>query len=255
MYRSIVSLAQPYTLLYLLMGLAIANLWWKRRETRRRLLLVTVLYVVLAVLSTPAVAHLALRSLEGQSPLLERRPEDAEAIVVLAGGVNPSDDSCGAAELDSETLHRCLHAAELYHRGPACPVLVSGGKVDPESPVPAGATAMRSYLLQLNVRASDVMVEDTSRTTYENAVECRKQLEQRNVRKIVLVTSAVHMARAVRCFHKQGLEVIPAPCHFQAGQLDRSLRDYLPNPDAVSACRDAVHEWLGGLWYQLRGRI
>jgi uncharacterized SAM-binding protein YcdF (DUF218 family) len=122
-------------------------------------------------------------------------------------------------------------------------------------PGPAFAEVMRTFLLQLNVRPADVLVEGASRNTYENAVECRKLLEQHNLRKIVLVTDAVHMPRALACFRKQGLEVVPAPCHFQAGRLEGSLRDYLPNPDAVSSCRDAVHEWLGTLWYWSRGRI
>jgi uncharacterized SAM-binding protein YcdF (DUF218 family) len=216
---------------------------------------VTVPFLALTFLSTPAVSHLALRTLEGRFPAIEQRPVDAEAIVVLSGGVNLPDEPNGPAELDSGTIHRCLHAAELYQRGGACPVLVSGGKVDPDMPGPAFAEAMRAYLLQLNVQASNLILETNSRNTYENAVESCKLLEQHNIRKIVLVTDALHMNRAVACFRKQGLEVIAAPCHYQASRLEGSLRDYLPDPDAVTDCRDTVHEWLGTVWYRLQGRL
>jgi uncharacterized SAM-binding protein YcdF (DUF218 family) len=255
MYQFILALAQPYTILLLLMAVAIVNLWRKRRETRRRLLPLTVLFMALAVLSTPAVAHLVLGALEGQPSLVAQRPGDAEAIVVLAGGVNLSDETGAGAEPDSSTMHRCRFAAELYRRGPACPVLVSGGKVDPESPGPAFADVMRAFLQQLSVQNSDMIVECLSRNTYENAIESRKLLEEHHIRKIVLVTDAVHMHRALACFRKQGLEVIPAPCHFQAGILEGSVRDYCPNPNAVAACHDAFHEWLGTTWYWLLGRI
>jgi uncharacterized SAM-binding protein YcdF (DUF218 family) len=255
MYRSFIALLQPYTLIYLLMALAIANLWRKRRETRRRLLVLTLLFVALTLLSTPAVGHLALRTLEDQFPPLKERPADAQAIVVLAGEVSLPDEEGGVAELESGTLHRCRHAAELYKRGAACPVLVSGGKVDPDVPGPAFAEVMRAFLLQLNVPAADVIVESTSRNTYENAVESSRLLEKQKIRKIVLVTDAVHMNRALACFRKQGLEVVPAPCHFQAGSLEGSLREYLPNPTAADACRDAAHEWLGTFWYWVKGRI
>jgi uncharacterized SAM-binding protein YcdF (DUF218 family) len=253
MYQTITSLLQPYPLLLLLLGLAIANLWRKRRETRRRLLVLTALFVTLTLLSTPAVGHLALGTLEGRFPPLEQRPADAEAIVVLADGVNLPDEPGGPAEPDSGTMHRCRHAAELYQRGAACPVLLSGGKVDADVPEVTFAEVMRTYLLQLGVRDADVIMEATSRNTYENAVESRKLLERHNIRKVVLVTDAVHMNRARACFRKQGLEVVAAPCHYQASRLEGSLRDLFPNPDAVTDCRDAAHEWLGTLWYRLRG--
>jgi uncharacterized SAM-binding protein YcdF (DUF218 family) len=255
MSHSITSLLHPYTILSLLTALAIANLWRKRRETRRRLVLVTALFAALIILSTPAVGHLALRTLEGQFPPLSRRPPGVGAIVVLAGGVDLPDETGGPAELESDTIQRCLHAVQLYRQGTPCPVLVSGGKVDPDAPGPAFAEVMRDFLLQHDVRASDLLVEKTSRDTYENAVESHKLLEQHNVGKIVLVTDAMHMNRALGCFRKQGLEVVPAPCHFQAGHLEGSLRDYLPDPDAVAACQEALHEWLGTGWYWLWGRM
>jgi uncharacterized SAM-binding protein YcdF (DUF218 family) len=254
MYRSLTALLEPYTLVYLLTALAIANLWRKRRETRRRLLVLTGLFAVLTALSTPAVGSLALRTLEGEFAPLEQKPTDVSTIVVLSGGVRMPDGEGRPAQMDSGTIERCCHAAELYRRWPGCRILASGGKVDPDLPGPAYAEVMRDFLLELNVPASDVAVENTSPTTYKNAVECRKLLEQQGVRKIILVTDAVHMKRARACFEKQGLEVVPAPCHFQAARLEGSLRDYLPHPDAVQSCREAAHEWIGMAWYRLQGR-
>jgi uncharacterized SAM-binding protein YcdF (DUF218 family) len=157
--------------------------------------------------------------------------------------------------LESDTLIRCRHVADLYRRGPPRPVLVSGGKVDARVPGPAFAEVMRDFLLQLGVPVKDLIVEDASRTTYENAVESHKLLDGRGIRKIVLVTDAVHMNRALGCFRKQGLDVVPAPCHFQAGRLEGSVRDYLPNADAAASCRDVIHEWAGTAWYWLHGRL
>jgi uncharacterized SAM-binding protein YcdF (DUF218 family) len=255
MYRILTTLLQPYTLLLLFMALAVVSLWWKRRETRRRLLILTILFASLIILSTPVVGNLTLRSLEDLFPPLEQRPTDAEIIVVLAGGVRISDDDTKPTEPDVNTLERCRHAADLYRRGPACRILASGGKVDSEGKGPAFAEVMRDLLVQLNVKVTDVIVEGASRTTFENAVECRKLLDQLSVRKIVLVTDAVHMNRALACFRKQGLEVVPAPCHFQAEQLQGSLQDFLPDPNAIQACGDATHEWLGMAWYWLQGKL
>jgi uncharacterized SAM-binding protein YcdF (DUF218 family) len=255
MYRFAVDLLQPYPLLYLATGLAIANLWHRRRESRGRLAVVTLAFVALTLPSIPAVSHLALGSLEWQYPPAGGGPADGEAIVVLSAGVLPPDPTRGPAELDEDSIRRCLHAARLYHQGGPCPVLVSGGKVDPESPAPACAGLMRDLLLCLGVRASDVLVEDASRTTYENAVESAKLLRQHRLDRAVLITDAVDMFRAAGCFRKQGVEVAPAACHYRATRLEGSFVDFLPSPGAARGCARAWHEWLGAAWYRLWGRI
>jgi uncharacterized SAM-binding protein YcdF (DUF218 family) len=248
MYRFVVDLLQPYPLLYLLTGLAIANLWRKRRESRGRLAVVTLAFVALALPSIPAVCHLALGSLEWQYPPAEQKPAGVQAIVVLAAG-------WGAAELDEDSIRRCRHAARLYHQGGPCPVLVSGGKVDPESPAPPCAELMRDFLVQLGVRPPDIIVEDTSRTTYENAVESVKLLRRHRLHRAVLITDAADMFRAIACFRKQGVEVAPSACHYRATRLEGSYLDFLPSPVAGCGCQRAWHEWLGAGWYWLWGRI
>jgi uncharacterized SAM-binding protein YcdF (DUF218 family) len=253
-YRFLVDLLQPYTLLCLLAAAAVVNLWRKRRETRRRLAWATAAVLALLVISTPAFSCLVLGSLEWQYPPLTDRPADAEAIVVLSAGTLLSDSGGQRAALDEDSMLRCLHAADLYRRGGPCPVVVSGGIVDAGDPGPACARLMYEFLAGHGVRAADLVVEDASRTTYENASECRKVLEQHGIRKVVLVTDAVDMFRAERCFRKQGVACVPAPCHYRA-RFKWSPFTFLPSPGAVSGCQRAWHEWLGSGWYWLQGRI
>src|SRR5207237_2675856 len=108
--------------------------------------------------------------------------------------------------------HRCLYAAELYRAAGHCPVVVTGGRMNGPSE-PSCAQVMRTFLTGLGVSEADITTEDDSQTTYENATNTRKLLEARGVRRVVLVTDAAHMFRAERCFRKQGLEVVPAPCN------------------------------------------
>jgi uncharacterized SAM-binding protein YcdF (DUF218 family) len=254
MYELVVSLLQPFTLLYLLVLAATVNLWRKPREKRRRLLFLTLAVVGLTLVCTPAVAHVALGSLEWQYDPIEEIPDDAQAIVVLAAGLRPPSGARAEAELDEDSLQRCLHAANLYRRRPTCKVIVSGGKVDPESPGPTCAQVMAEFLVRLGVPASDIVQENSSRTTYENAVESAKLLQQRHIRKAVLVVDAVDMFRALRCFRKQGVELVPSPCHYRATEFRASLFAFVPSPSAAQAWQRAGHEWLGTAWYWLKGR-
>jgi uncharacterized SAM-binding protein YcdF (DUF218 family) len=255
MYRFAVNLLQPHVLLFLLTGLALALLWRSRREPRGRPVFLALSFGALVGVNTPAVSHLALGSLEWQFPPLEQRPADADAIVVLSSGLLPPVASGGRAELDEDSLRRCLFAARLYHQGRPCPVLVSGGQVDPGPEGPVCAELMGTFLVQLGVRASDLIVESSSRTTYENAVESAKLLEKHRLSRVLLVTDAVDLYRAVRCFRKQGVDPVPSPCYYRTGRFEWSLFTFLPSPGAALGCQRAWHEWCGVLWYRLQGRV
>ncbi len=255
MYYFFVQLLQPFTLAYLLLLVALINLWRKRRETRGRLLFVTAAFAVLTVCALPATAHLALGSLEWGYPPLAARPADADVIVVLGGGVLPARPPRARAELAPDSLRRCVAAAELYRQGTPCKVLVSGGRINDGVPDPAVADLMRDALLSLGVPSHDILVENTSRTTYENAVECSKLMAQNGFRKAVLVTDAIHMSRGMGCFRKQSIEPIPAPCHHRATAFEWDFFDFVPSPHGAGTMQSAAHEWLGILWYRCHGRI
>ncbi|HXG08585.1 MAG TPA: YdcF family protein [Gemmataceae bacterium] len=255
MYALVVHLLQPYPLLLLLLWLALAGLWRRRRETRRCLLFVAVPLLLLTLMSLPAVAHVAAGTLVWRYAPALPAASDAGAIVVLGGAVLPPDPGRPHGELATDSLLRCLRARELHCCNPAIPVLVTGGKVDPDVPGPTVAEAMADFLESVGVGRASLLVESGSRTTYENAVEARKLLEARQVRKIILVTEARHMLRAELCFRKQGFEVVPSPCAHSAAEFRPGVAEFLPHPNAVRTCQQVVYEWLGLAWYWLHGRV
>jgi len=73
----------------------------------------------------------------------------------------------------------------------------SGGKAQAEDSQPTAAEDVRDYLARQGVESGDLVVEADSRTTYENILNCRQLFEAQGIRKIVLVTEAVHLHRAV----------------------------------------------------------
>jgi len=254
-YRFTVALLQPFPLLYLLTLAALARLWLKRRGKRRRLLLAIVPLGMLGLVSLPVVGHLAVGSLEWRYPPHDEVLGDAGAMVVLSGYVRPPSNTLPDAELGSDTLMRCLHAARLYKAKP-CLVIVSGGQVDPSTPGPTLARVMHDFLLGQGVKEEDLLLEDRSRTTYENAVLSGDILSRRGIDKLVLVTSASHMPRSERCFRALGFRVTPSACDYHTAGFSWSLSDFLlPNPHAATGVELATHEWLGMGWYWLNGRI
>jgi uncharacterized SAM-binding protein YcdF (DUF218 family) len=255
MSHVIEALLRPTLLAYVIMALALAWLWRKRREDRRRLLWVIVPFVLVTLLSVPAVAYLALGTLEWAYPPAAEVPERPEVLVVLSGSMVAPDGAPDQAEVGPDTFYRCMHALALYRQAGGCPVLLSGG-LAPEAPQgPTLAETMRRFFLQLGVKPQDLIKEDRSLTTHENAVECAKLLETRSVRRVVLVTDAKHLWRASQCFRQQGIEVVPAACNHYMARFQSRWENYLPSPHGAARFLDAFHEWLGILYYKLRGWI
>jgi uncharacterized SAM-binding protein YcdF (DUF218 family) len=252
MYALFTALIRPYTLLFVLIGLGIAWLWYRRRESRLRLLPVSLAFLAFWVLSLPLTAHVVSTTFERGYTRLERRPADTEAIVVLSGSLIVIDDE--HAELGASSLYRCLHGAALYRAGAPCPVVVTGGKVDPRTPGPSAARVMADFLQSQGVRAEDLVIEGGSSTTYENALKSVRELKTRGLSRIVLVTDANHMPRAVRCFRKQGCDLVPSVCDAPVARYQFDLTQLLPSPNAARVIQETFHELLGLAWYVMLGR-
>lgn len=249
-------LLHPYAPLVILLGLAIARLWWKGRLSRSQRVAITIPYVLLFAMSLPAVAFLAFASLEWPYAPLDRRPEGTEAIVILSGYVAPPTKQRDYAIPAPDTLARCLHGAALFRQGEPCWVIVSGGKADASQPGPTLAESMTDVLVSHGVQEEHILLEDRSGNTYENAVESARLLKERKIEKIILVTDAASLLRAERCFQRQGIDVIPSGCRYRSfGGFPFSLEAFLPSVDAAGDVSEAWHEWLGLAWYWLRDRI
>jgi DUF218 domain len=91
---------------------------------------------------------------------------------------------------------------------------------------------MRDFLLRHGVPESKLIIENRSRSTDENVRYTAEILRQKAIRKIVLVTDAVHIRRAQRTFEKSGLTVIPAPCGFRP-VYEFGWEDALPSWRAI----------------------
>jgi uncharacterized SAM-binding protein YcdF (DUF218 family) len=238
-----------------LLGLVLLGLLL-RRLGRRRLAAGCFVVSVLALwaLSTPRIADALVAGLE--RTYLPARPADlpqADAIVLLGGALGAPLPPRLAPDL-SEGADRVLHAARLFRAGRA-PLLVASGGNPPHlgAEAPEGAD-MADLLVEWGVPREAIVTEGASLDTHENAVETARLLETRGARRILLVTSALHMPRAAAAFRQTGLEVVPAPTDYQAVDArEATLLDWLPDADALERSRNALKEHLGRLWYRLRG--
>lgn len=228
--------------------LVVAGLLLLRGKPRfgRRLAWTGVLVAVL--LSTPVSVGWLTAPLEN-IPVL--RPADlarGQAVVILAGGWRKYMPEYGQPTPNRLSLERLRYGARLA-RESGLPVLISGGG----TPEQWAESRLMAAALRADFGLGTRWIESSSLTTAENARFAAVMLQAEGIRRIVLVTHAAHMRRALREFQSQGMEVIPAPTDFFSEQtMGDDVRDYLPGATAAYAGWYALHEWLGLLAQTLR---
>lgn len=225
--------------------LAALLLSFRRRERASRALLIATAMVVYATTTRP-LRDALVRPLESRyRPVAAATLEPHDAIVVLGGGVLREPISGEPTILGTATHHRLARGLLLHRAGVAPRVVLAGGVVDPFGHKPAESEAMRSHAVALGTPTDVLLLDSRSRTTSENAREVRRLLP--GARRVVLVTSAIHLPRAVRRFRTEGFEVTPVPADYLAPPEPWTLGDLLPGARRLLHCGQAVHEQVGTL--------
>ncbi len=229
--------------------LALAGLALRRRWPRAGAVASRVALGALLLLSTRFVANSLLAPLEQTPPMTAQAAAGAQAIVVLTAGVAPQAPDYGGADApDALALARMRYAAKVQHET-GLPLLATGGRVDA-----AQASALAESMadaLRRDFRTEVTWVETASTNTAENASRSAAILLPLGIKRIVLVTHAMHMERAQHVFQTAGFEVVPAPtAYLSRGPF--GVFQLLPSASGLSASYYAMYEWIGLAWYRLR---
>jgi uncharacterized SAM-binding protein YcdF (DUF218 family) len=155
-------------------------------------LLAAIGLLVVTVMFTPLVPWWA-RKLAG--PMDDPTGE----VLIVLGGSALEDGIIGQS-----SYWRGVYALRAYRQTPFPKIIVSGGgRFHP-------ADLMRDFLVASGVPAGQIIVEDRSVSTRENALYTKQRVASDNER-LVLLTSDYHMFRAWHAFRKVGLNVAPRP--------------------------------------------
>ncbi|MFO1352892.1 MAG: YdcF family protein [Gammaproteobacteria bacterium] len=204
--------------------------------------------------STPAITDALRASLETRyPPLTMAQLPSADAIVVLGGGVEGAAPPYRLYPDLGGSADRVWFAARLFKAGKAPLIIASGGRLPWTGAAQAEAPAIVELLEELGVPSAALAVESESLNTYQNAVNVKPILQQRGLRSILLVTSAMHMTRALGTFRAQGIEVYPAPTDYEFVPAPASLLRWLPDAAALAGTTQVLKEYFGTLVYRWRG--
>ncbi len=248
----------PGSFEFLLIGVFVGViLLFAHKETRvwgsSLLAFMAVLYFLL---SLPLTARTFERVLRDGSQPLQTRDESggAEAIVVLGGG--SATYRAGGNEINEisdATALRVLEGARLYQLLDEPAMIVSGGADELNQVLTPESVPMQQELRDLGVATDRIYLESVSGSTREQAERLSKLLDAYEIENFVLVTSPIHMRRALAAMRAEGLDPVPSPSSQHSAGHIVEKGSVIPHPAALRASRDAVREAMAVLYYWISG--
>jgi uncharacterized SAM-binding protein YcdF (DUF218 family) len=228
-------------LLMILLVAAVVALESRRAQRLGRALLITVTVFYL-FMGLPRGAQLLGTVVSAGFPVAEASAlKGINAIVVLDGGqIRYKRDGIEIATMTATSSQRALETLRVHRLLGSATIVVSAGAYGPQKSPPEGA-AIRSALIANGIRPTDVVLDSTSRSTAEHATNVPVLLRRRGITRFALVTSAVHMRRAMRAFARMGVRPVAAPAPLQ----DPAQPPWWPSVDALRVSYEAVYELIG----------
>jgi uncharacterized SAM-binding protein YcdF (DUF218 family) len=244
-------LFSPFTWIFVFIGLAF---FWKRDPWKKRFKWTV---VVLILLFSNSFIFLELCRKWEVHTTSRTELEKHDVGIVLTGMAEYNND---IKELSIRRgADRIWQSLNLYHEGKIAKILISGDNGYISDRGLHEAKQMKEILIKWGIPENDIIAEEKSRNTYENAVESKKILERSypHLEKRLLITSGSHMRRSLACFEKLDFPCTPYSTDLYTGPKRSYHWDqyFVPNVSTLTDWDKLIKEWIGYITYDIVGYI
>ncbi|MFA4852892.1 MAG: YdcF family protein [Bacteroidales bacterium] len=179
-----------------------------------------------------------------------------DAGVVLGGGMVTIDTDYDRMTFRNST-DRIFQAVGLYKTGRIKKILISSGSGSLMFRDMLESPLLKRYLLTVGIPDSVILIDSLSDNTHQNAVNSAKILKKEfPAGKFLLITSSIHMRRAMGCFKKAGIQVTPYSTDKLTGKrIFRIGHLFIPGIDALEVWNKLIHEVIGYAVYAIWGYL
>ena len=234
----------PIIIILILIGLSIV---WRRRK--RGILLIAI-GIFLYFSSTDYFINSLLYPLEKTYPqITQSELEKGDAYILLGGGITL--DTAGGNVPTVYADSRILTTAQYYFKYPK-KIYISGGMVLQNTA--SESSIYKKELVALGVKDEDIILEEKSKNTKENAQYIGESLKENNTKSVILITSAFHMDRSFRIFQKfiPDIEFYAAPCNYFASKINDRTISFIPSYYNFVKLQFVMWEIVGNIYYQIK---
>ncbi len=229
--------------------------WLLRNEKLRKRFFLIALFLLL-FLTNPFIINQVLQCWETPSVNAATIKEPYDVGIVLGGCMRYYNHQTDRIVYGS-AVDRLMQSIALYHDKKIKKILLSGGSGYVMEKDWKEAGWLAEVLYKCNIPKEDVILENESRNTHENAQFTASILKNKTYGKsFLLITSATHIRRSMLCFKKAGLEVTPFPVDERSGKGNYTLdKIFIPDAANIDSWDVLLHEWIGMITYKIAGYI
>jgi uncharacterized SAM-binding protein YcdF (DUF218 family) len=250
--KIITTFFSPFLWIFIFLVLAFKS---KSENKRKRLLGIALLSILIS--SNPLLLNLVQYPLH--APPMPMEQNEKYDLGIVLGGMTRYDpvNQKGYFNMSSD---RFIQTALLYKKGHIKKILVCGGQngfIRYKNFTEAGFVAKN--LMDMGIPASDILKEDRSKTTLENAAFAKQIIDSTGVLKgkAVLITSSFHIPRAVETFEAEGIAVRPYPCAFSIlpSSIRPGIEDFIPDAAVMSSWSGVMKELIGRAYLFIKASL
>lgn len=240
--------------LFLPLGLVIVLLLYAVIRGKRWPVVVALIIFYLS--SIPFIGDRWLGSLESRYPAVAPdQVETADAIVVLGGIFGPPSTE-GTLPNVGDTVERLEGGIILSQLGKAPWLVFTGGRLPWEKRTSLEGESSKIEAIRRGVPATKIIVTREVGNTADEAQAVADLMRERNWHRIILVTTAWHMPRAVLLFKRAGVDCVIFPVDFRCDpSRTTGLLDFIPSAGALNSTETALREYYGYGFYSLTTRL
>jgi len=227
----------------------------KKPKRRRNLLLTSTLFLI--IFSNSFLLDEVMRAWEMPQSKIEKKGKVYDYAVVL-GGIISYYDKRGDQIGFNRSVDRLMQAVKLYRKGIVKKIIFTGGDASVLKDAGNEADIIQKYINETKIiQPEDFILENSARNTHENAEHVAMLFKTDGFTgSVVIITSAVHMKRALGCFRKAGINADYFIADRYSGKR-KYVPDHLIVPQSQTLDRwDMIlHEMSGYLIYKVMGYI
>ncbi len=239
--------AGPTNLLVMLAAVGAALLYTRWKRVGRALAAGAA--VGLLLIGFSPLGRFVVRTLEDRFPQQTLEDRRVDGIIVLGGAIGFARGQVTFNEAGA----RMTTAMALAKEHPHARLVVTGGDGRLVGTGPSEAEGAQELFRLAGIEGERLTLEARSRNTRENALFTRELVQPKPGERWLLVTSAMHMPRAVGCFRAVGFAPEAYPVDYRTDGDRRDVFPFYHMFNGMQLTDVATKEWIGLLAYRLTG--
>lgn len=197
-------------------------------------------FILLILISLNPFSTYLLQNLE-QEEKTYKYEEGIKFIHVLGHGNTEDKEYSDISNLSQTALMRLAEGIRIHNLHNNSKLILSGYKGFGKKI--SHAIWLKNAALVLGVKEENIILLKNTKDTQEEAFFCKKIVKDE---KVVVVTSASHMNRAIKYFIQNRVNYVKAPTNYMASY--KATLKYTPNAQEIKKVEISMHEYLGNLW-------